>query len=146
MADVAAQVAAQRSELAAAVKRLPDLVREIQSAATVDAYRDLVETSPVRTGAYRAEHVIEQGDGSILHESANRPGPDAVVNPPILLDAPTIPASVTAGDFAVVQIANRRFYAAQLEYGSASSAPRYIYTQAEERARVNVERLVREVR
>lgn len=143
VADMRRQLDEQTRILRESVRALPETYREVQAEAVTDAYRDLVESSPRRTGAYQNEHIIEEGDGgATLFESPNRVGHDAIVNPPTLLDVPALEGRIqSAGDFATVQIANRRFYAAALEYGTAASAPRHIYEGAAVRARVNTERI-----
>ena len=139
------QLEEQTRLLTESVRELPQFYREVQAEAVSDAYRDIVESSPVRTGAYQNEHVIEEGDGgAILYESPNRVGPNAIVNPPTLLDPPLVEGRVEAsGDYATVEIANRRYYAAALEYGTSSTAPRHIYEGAAVRALVNTEKIAK---
>lgn len=144
--DIRREMEAQARILSDAVRELPNLYRNVQGEAVSDAYRDIVETSPVRTGAYQNEHVIEEASGTILYESPGRVGPDAIVNPPTFIDPPTVQGRVeSSSDFATVQIANRRFYAAALEYGSSTTAPRHIYEGAAVRALQNTERIVESV-
>ncbi len=138
IADMMRDIAVQEAALKRSVRELPEAHREVLSSLVAQAYEDLVETSPVDTGAYRAEHVIEEGEGgssgSIVYEASNRPGPDAVVQRgESQLERPDTGAAKVALSsiplFATVAIVNRRFYAAFLEYGTAQMAPRAIYAR-----------------
>lgn len=119
-------------------RQMADAERQILEAiegAKVDlvgaAFDQIVNRSPVRTGAYRAEHVITDESGAYLYESDNRPGPDAVV--PVtgsVLAAPNVREardSVRGTGLESVTIENNRFYAGRLEDGSSQQAPQGIY-------------------
>jgi hypothetical protein len=118
---------------------IPEAFRDFHVSLAVVAFEHIVEGSPVRTGAYRAEHVIGEGESlDLLYESDNRPGPDAVVH---TLGTPLAPPSV--GDakvqiadiepFSLLTILNQRFYASQLETGSSAQAPNGVYGPAADR-------------
>ncbi|HEX9639752.1 MAG TPA: hypothetical protein VGB13_00400, partial [Candidatus Krumholzibacteria bacterium] len=131
MQQMLREVAEQTRQLTDFARKLPEIHRDTLSEAVIDGYRDIIETSPVRTGAYRAEHVIEQGSeegGSLLYEADNRPGPDAPVTSrfsefgerggsfeAVQFDAPSVDAArnavADAKPYETIQIANRRFYA-----------------------------------
>jgi hypothetical protein len=97
------------------------------------------DTSSVDTGAYRAEHTIEQ-EGRIVFEHPQRVGPDTPLpsqkrlgNPPLIDAADSsevaaqLESNLALGNFSFV---NRRFYAGSLEHGSANIEPRLIYASA----------------
>lgn len=98
---------------------------------------DLVQRSPVLTGAYRASHAV-LGGTSILYEGPERPGGDeiikvgsrAILEPPDGSDA-TISVIGNGTPYQRIEVWNGRFYASLIEYGSASMAPRTIYGTAE---------------
>jgi hypothetical protein len=141
--DIGREIEAQGKVLLDSVRKLQELYQDVQAEAVADAYRDIVETSPVLTGAYRSEHVIEQGDGeAILYESPNRAGPNQPFKPPTFFEPPLVEGRVEPTEpYARVQIANRRYYAGSLEYGSATNEPRHIYESAALRAEANLERI-----
>lgn len=108
------------------------------------AYRQLIEKTEdvdaVDTGAYRAEHIIEQ-NGRILYENPGRVGPDEVLPPrkrfglPPLIEAGdaqgSLDGTLEADGFSFI---NQRFYADRLEYGDANMEPRLIYERASDAA------------
>lgn len=144
---------------------LPDFLREVEAikAAVVEdwvdraadlgeqAYAQLIEKTEdvdaVDTGAYRAEHVIEQ-DGRYLYENPERVGPDEVLPPRKRFGLPPL---IEAGDArgALDRVlrpggfgfANRRFYAPNLEYGTGTMEPRMIYQRARDATEAIAERV-----
>lgn len=108
------------------------------------AYERLVlateDSDSVDTGAYRAEHAIDQG-GRFLYEHPDRVGPDAELEsqkklglPPLIDAAPlssvqiALESTLHPGDFGFL---NQRFYSQDLEYGGGRILePRLIYQRA----------------
>jgi len=99
---------------------IPRAIADLVGALAIVGYQDVVDRSPVVTGAYRAENVIGEGEGesvtTLLYEPPNRPGPDTIVKlaggvalePPNIGDAKASVASVEP--FEVVTLLNQRFY------------------------------------
>lgn len=145
-----ADVREQELQLRRALEELPKAHRDLQVALATVAYEQIVETSPVRTGAYRAEHVGEIGEGdtpqSVFYEAPSRVGPDT----PVRLDAGATLQAPSAGDFKAqadaiqpyqaLQIANRRFYSGFIEFGTSHTPPRAVYGRAAASAEANAER------
>ena len=111
--------------------------------------QDLIETSPVRTGAYRASHAVLDSGGSLLYEGPERPGGEEqipvgsrpILEPPNAADAER---SVAAAEpYQRLEVWNGRFYASILEYGSPTMAPSAIYQTAEANAELRAEELAR---
>jgi hypothetical protein len=93
----------------------------------------IVDRSPVRTGAYRAEHVVTNPAGTeTYYEHPDRPGPNTIVpdvggvqfEPP---SAREVVEAVKGTGLDSVMIQNNRFYAGLLENGSSAQAPQGIY-------------------
>ncbi len=107
------------------------------------SYEKLVEktesSGSVDTGAYRAEHVIEQ-QGRPIFTHPDRVGPNVplpsqkAVGQPPLIDAASIldveEALAARLDPGSITFVNRRFYAELLEHGSALIEERKIYETA----------------
>lgn len=95
-------------------------------------------TGSVDTGAYRAEHVIEQ-DGKFLYEHPDRPGDTVLpsrkraglsplIGPP---DKRDVSDALERGHpLRGFGFANRRFVAGWLEHGTSRIEPRRIYATA----------------
>jgi len=108
------------------------------------AYEELIrnteDSGSVDTGAYRAEHVIEQ-NGAPIFENPERPGPTqqfpsrkALGLGPIFsgVDRSAVEAALESGlALGGFSFVNRRFYADKLEYGDAQIEPRLIYKSAQ---------------
>lgn len=120
-------------------RELPKVHRDTQVELLIAAYEDLIQRSPVLTGAYRAEHLLTEGESfAIRYEAPNRAGPDeparidgGVLEPPNVGDAKL--AIEAVAPFSLLSAINQRFYAPFLEYGTATMTPRLIYQSAEDR-------------
>lgn len=112
---------------------------EIGTASYAALVQKTEDTGSVDTGAYRAEHTIEQGAGYIF-EHPGRVGPDKrlpsqkrIGAPPLIPGASLgavradLEARLRPGPFRFV---NRRFVADWLENGTRNIAPRQIYATA----------------
>lgn len=127
------------AELDAIEAEIPRAHRDLQVALAIAAFSDIVDHSPVKSGAYRAEHVIGEGEALALrYEADNRPGPTAVVH--VIggaLEPPDVGAAKAAisdvQPFGLVTIFNQRFYGPQLESGSSAQAPNGVYGPAADR-------------
>jgi hypothetical protein len=131
-------------EMEAIEARLPTAIRDALVSIVADvAYPDIIERSPVRTGAYRAEHIIGVGRGEaiaqILYEAPNRVGPDAIpqLDAGAVLEPPNAQAAKVqmsaVRPFVPLVILNQRFYASLIEYGTGSMEPRQVYEGARQR-------------
>lgn len=132
-------------EIDALVDAVPAAIAAANAALAGDAFANIVEASPVRTGEYRASHTIGLGSErttSYLFEHGERPVPDAPaaprevpIGPPDVSEAQASLDSIRASDTSIL-IENQKFYAGFLELGTAKMEPRLIY----EGARVVAER------
>lgn len=102
------------------------------------AFADVVESSPVRTGEYRASHVVGTGGERLeefLYEHPERPEAEA---PAASREVPLPPPDVGSAAAAVanltpyenVIVGNDKFYGPFLEFGTARMEPRLIYDRA----------------
>ena len=108
-------------QLDALALQVPRKHRDAQARIVAKAYENAVEISPVLSGAYVNEHVVEVGSGdqvsALLLESPDRVGPDEEIEPGTL-DRPSVGGVAVLGEFQpfqAVQIANRRFYVNDVE-------------------------------
>lgn len=120
----------------------------------VGGYAALVEkteaTGSVDTGAFRAEHVIEQG-GRFVYESPDRVGPDTPLPSQKKIGQPPIVSAPSLGDVRAALesalrlgpfgFANRRFYGPFLEDGTSQIEPRHIYRTSEDATEKLAERV-----
>lgn len=119
----------------------PELVDRLQRLAGFafdQVVRNTEDTGSVDTGAYRAEHVIEQ-DGRPVYEHPERPGPEArfpsqkrfgagpLFGPHALSEVRSALSEVALSN---LRLANRRFVADWLENGTVHIEPRRIYERA----------------
>lgn len=128
-----------------------EALRQAKNEVVARAYEDIVPRSPVKTGAYRTEHVIAEGDGAavraMIYEAPNRVGPDTkvpytgtVLEPPNVGDARAALRAHRGDPFAPVTILNDRFYADRIENGSSMQAPQGVYGLAADAAeRIDVD-------
>ena len=136
-----------KREIEALIEEIPQAHQRLVAELAGWAIQDVVDTSPVRTGAYRASHTVIGGNGTVVYEGNERVGDDEVV--------PTFPPAryepANGGDaerevaelepFQRLEIRNGRFYAAALEFGGPTNAPRAIYQTAEANAHQRAEAL-----
>jgi hypothetical protein len=131
---------------------IPEVHRDLQAALVGEVVNDLVERSPVLTGAYRAAHAVGVGTGDgeamdLVYDSPEHPDPDVNYTPgaqPIFQvpDGELARAAYEEQEpFQRAVVANDRPYAGFLEYGTATMAPRSIYASAEAAAEATAERL-----
>ena len=105
---------------------VPKEVTKLQEKMVVAGLGNVSVMSPVRSGAYRAEHLIEVGSGDHvsrrLYENEDRIGPDTPT--PEDYDAPIKAPSLGEAQsnvegqlepYGSVQVANRRFYSVIVE-------------------------------
>lgn len=125
---------------AEAVGRAPQRAAKQAAAYLAEAaVSDIVEASPVRTGEYRASHVVGTGAERIealVFEHPDRPLPDAPAAPretPIPgPDLAAVRASLTGlRPFAQVIVGNDKFYAPYIEHGTALMSARLVYQRAQ---------------
>ena len=119
------------------MQRAEEQVLAALEAAKIDlageAFGVIVERSPVRTGAYRAEHVVtDVGGTEMFYESPDRPGPNAIIPDigSVQFEAPSardVRSALAGTGLRSVMIQNNRFYAGQLENGTSAQAPQGIY-------------------
>jgi len=94
--------------------------RNHQASIAADAYGYLVEISPIITGGYTNEHVIENGNEEIIYESPVRVGHDFVIENPDEYIQKQDPAEAAAAlaemePFSNVKFVNERFYSEKVE-------------------------------
>jgi len=140
-------------ELAGFLRALDDLIAAVPKAhrtlhvqVVSETYRDLVERSPVDTGAYRASHAIVDSARRLLYDSPSRPGSDERVSDAV--ERPSVNDATAAlherlEPFSRVEIENRRYYAGFLEFGTVQMAPRAIYATAANNAKFRAEHTAR---
>lgn len=129
-----------RRQVQRAIDAIPRIHRDLQADAMALGYEELVRRSPVLTGAYRAEHVVTEGDPrsptALLYEAPNRPGPVKEIPRDGRVLAPPSPGAARralAGiqPFGIVGALNQRTYAGALEHGHSAQAPNGVYTVVE---------------
>lgn len=126
-------------EVEAILKGLDAEVLEVTALTAGAVIQDLVDRSPVLTGAYRASHAILGGSGNtVIFEGPERPGGDEIIKPGsrAILQPPDGESATAAvreesQPYERLEAWNGRFYASLIEYGSPSMAPRSIYGTAE---------------
>ncbi len=105
------------NQLGALAAEVPLKHRDLQAKLVENAYRFLVELSPVWSGAYSNEHAID-ANGDRVYESDDRVGPDIELEAGSLERPDTSevgPAVADIEPFGNVDISNDRFYADQVE-------------------------------
>ena len=127
-------------EMERVLEKIQEIHRNLQAELVGFAIEDLVARSPVRTGAYRAAHFVGVGADQperLVYDSPEHPIPEVDYKPgaQAIFQVPDGELARAAYEqeepFQRAVIANDRFYASALEYGTATSAPRTIYGTAE---------------
>lgn len=123
-------------QMDAATKQVFDYISHAKVEVVGKAFEIIVQHSPVKTGAYRSEHVVADARGSNLYyQHPDRSGPtadipyfgDVVIGPPDVREARD---SVIATGLKSIRIQNDRFYAGIIESGAYDSAPHGVYQVA----------------
>jgi len=99
---------------------------QFHKAVSLDAYRSIIEGSPVCTGRYRASHTIAQDvpDDTVAPPSDSKKC-DGSIRAPSLAQAQL--NLIGLRPFSVVWIGNALPYASALEYGHSDQAPNGVY-------------------
>jgi hypothetical protein len=141
------------NDLAAAREKAREAHRQAMITISTEVLEFLDRRSPVLTGAYRASHEISEGlggKGPALYEHPDRPEPNEEVG---VRTSPITPNRV--GDairtlrtslqpLTSLSLRNQRFYAAIIEFGSGSRAPRRLYGLGTDHGNAIAERIARQ--
>ena len=126
-------------EVAQILEAIGREVLEVTAQTAGSVVQDLVDRSPVRTGAYRASHALLGGPANtLIFEGPERPGGDEIIKPGsrAILQPPEGEDAAQAvreesKPYDRIEVWNGRFYASLIEFGTPSMAPRSIYGTAE---------------
>ena len=133
-------------------RKIGEAHRDMQAEIVGRTMDDLVERSPVRTGAYRAAHFVAIGREAperAVYDGPDHPIPDKNYTPgaqPIFTPPDgRLAQRAYEGEepYQRALISNDRFYASLLEYGTATMAPRAIYETAAANAELVADGLAR---
>lgn len=131
MREIDAEIQRSREEA-------PRTARALAADVVEFAMNEVVTRSPVWTGAYRASHVVKDGE-NYVYKGPDYQQPNAVRrNPPDGIYEAANPQAaraaavghLVANPKARFEIVNERYYASFLEFGTARMAPRAIYGSA----------------
>jgi len=122
------------------IGRVPIVHRDIQAKLVGIAIDELVFTSPVLTGAYRASHAVGVGESAdisrLVYDSPSHPEPDREVKLGEQMEPPQGNAAEAAyrgeAPFQNAILFNDRFYADKVEYGWSTRAGYGTYHAAEQ--------------
>lgn len=124
-------------------RRIPKAHAKAQAYLAEAAFADIAESSPVRTGSYRASHTLGTGAArteSFLFEHPDRPVPNERPEPRSTPLPPPDLGSVASSlaklaPFQRVVLANAIFYAPFIEYGTGAMSPRLVFDRARQNTR-----------